>query len=108
MQQDSQLRLWRVGRTLLVLSLFLPLGLSAAWGQANLSVGQLDAGKGIRISYTTTVVAMPGTNPISNQGTVLGSGFTPVLTDDPDTLPLDDPTVTQNVVPVELQSFTIE
>ena len=105
---NRHMRPGRLCTTLAGVGLFLQLGLGLAWGQVSINLGQLDANKSIRVSYTTTVVAMPGTDPISNQGTVTGGNFSPVLTDDPDTLALDDPTVTQNVVPVELQRFTIE
>ena len=108
MQKKYMMSLSRLSTTMLVSIIFLQPGLGAAWGQVNLSLGQLDAGKSIRITYTTTVVAMPGMAPISNQGTVSGSNFTPILTDDPDTPGVGDATVTQNVVPVELQTFTIE
>lgn len=108
MSPNSQLRPGCLGTTLIGVGLFCYLGLSPAWAQVNINLGQLDAGKSIQVTYTTTVVAMPGTAPISNQGTVTGSNFPAVPTDDPDTLPLDDPTVTQDVVPVELQRFTIE
>lgn len=108
MSPNGLLRLGRLGTILAGVGLFFHLGPGLAWGQVSLNLGQLDANKSIRVSYTTTVVAMPGMDPISNQGMVTGGNFSTVLTDDPDTPSRGDPTVTQNVVPVELQRFTVE
>jgi uncharacterized repeat protein (TIGR01451 family) len=66
-----------------------------------ISIGTLPPGKGVTIRFRA-VVDDPftgGTPSVSNQGTVTGTGFSPVLTDDPDTPALDDPTVT----PVDLK-----
>lgn len=65
-----------------------------------LSLGTLPPGKGLTIRFRA-VIDDPftgGTPSVSNQGTVTGTGFGPVPTDDPDTAAPDDPTVT----PVDL------
>ena len=66
-----------------------------------LSLGTLPPGKGLTIRFRALVDdPFTGATPsVSNQGTVSGAGFGPVPTDDPDTVAIDDPTVT----PVDLQ-----
>jgi uncharacterized repeat protein (TIGR01451 family) len=65
-----------------------------------LNLGTLPPGKGLTVRFQA-VVDDPftgNTASVSNQGTVSGAGFGPVPTDDPDTVAVDDPTVT----PVDL------
>jgi methionine-rich copper-binding protein CopC len=57
----------------------------------------LPAGKSVTITFQVTLnAAMPfGTNQVTNQGTVSGSNFSDVLTDDqPGTAAADEPTIT--------------
>jgi uncharacterized repeat protein (TIGR01451 family) len=66
-----------------------------------LALGTLPGGKSLTIVFRTTIAdPFTGDEPqVSNQGTVTGSNFGPVVTDDPDTATPADPTVT----PVDLQ-----
>ncbi|MET0555518.1 MAG: hypothetical protein ABW221_20930 [Vicinamibacteria bacterium] len=66
-----------------------------------LNLGTLPPGKGLTIRFRTLVndPFTGSTAAVSNQGSVSGAGFGPVPTDDPDTGPADDPTVT----PVDLK-----
>lgn len=76
----------------------------AAGETVNVSIGTLPAGKSVTIVYDVTVndPLPPGTTSVSQQGTVSGSNFSSVLTDDPKTGDPLDPTVTQiaNEAPV--------
>ena len=58
-----------------------------------LAIGDLPAGKAVRIFFDATVNAGVTSN-LSNQGTVSGTNFTAVLTDDPEVGGTADPTVT--------------
>jgi uncharacterized repeat protein (TIGR01451 family) len=62
----------------------------------NLNIGTLPAGKSMTITFNATInnSVPPGTTQVSNQGTVSGSNFADVLTDDPDAPGAADPTVT--------------
>jgi Ca2+-binding RTX toxin-like protein len=62
----------------------------------SVSVGNLPAGKSLTIVFNVTVnnPYLGATNQVSNQGTVSGSNFANVLTDDPGTGALNDPTLT--------------
>src|SRR5205814_524604 len=63
----------------------------------NVTIGTLPAGKRIIMVFRALINNPPipaGVNNISNQGTVSGSNFSSVLTDDPDTGTLNDPTLT--------------
>ncbi len=68
----------------------------------NLNIGTLPAGKSITITFNATInnSVPPGTTQVSNQGTVSGSNFANVLTDDPDVGGAADPTVT----PIQAQT----
>ncbi|MCA1816957.1 MAG: Ig-like domain-containing protein [Acidobacteria bacterium] len=68
------------------------------------SVGTLPAGKSVRISFQVTVNdPLPhGTNQVSNQGSVSGSNFATVLTDDPAAGGTSDPTVTPVLTPPDV------
>ncbi len=61
----------------------------------NHSIGTLLAGKTVRIQFQVTVnLPFTGGSSVSNQGTLSGSNFSDVLTDDPDVGGMNDPTVT--------------
>ena len=58
-------------------------------------VGTLQAGKSVTITFAVTVnTPYGGGSSVSNQGTVSGSNFSDVATDDPDTGAANDATVT--------------
>lgn len=61
-----------------------------------MTIGTLGAGKSVTITFSVTVKnPLPSdVTQISNQGTVSGSNFSDVLTDDPDEAGASDPTVT--------------
>lgn len=61
----------------------------------SLNVGTLPAGKSITIKFQATINNSINAAFVSNQGTVTGAGFAPVVTDDPATGAPGDPTVTQ-------------
>jgi Ca2+-binding RTX toxin-like protein len=67
-----------------------------AFADVMLNIGILPAGKTITITFNVTVnnPYLGATNMVSNQGTVSGTNFTNVLTDDPDVVGLADPTKT--------------
>jgi uncharacterized repeat protein (TIGR01451 family) len=67
-----------------------------------LNIGVLPAGKSITITFNVTVddPFLGATATVSNQGTVSGTNFTSVLTDDPDVGGAADPTIT----PIDLQA----
>jgi Ca2+-binding RTX toxin-like protein len=62
----------------------------------NLNIGVLPAGKSTTIIFNVTVnnPYLGATNQVANQGTVSGSNFTSLLTDDPDVVGTANPTVT--------------
>jgi hypothetical protein len=70
-----------------------------------LSIGTLPAGESVTITFNVTVDdPFTGASPqVSNQGTVSGSNFADVLTDDPDVGGTDDPTVT----PIDLPQVSV-
>jgi uncharacterized repeat protein (TIGR01451 family) len=57
------------------------------------SIGDLTAGATVQITFLVTI-GSDGFTTVANQGTVAGTNFTTVLTDDPDTTALGDPTIT--------------
>ena len=61
-----------------------------------ISIGTLPPGKSITITFLATINnPLPnGVCQVANQGTVSGSNFASVLTDDPDTAAPNDPTIT--------------
>ena len=61
-----------------------------------LNIGDLPAGKTVTITFNVTVdnPYLGATNQVSNQGTVSGTNFSNVLTDDPDVAGTANPTVT--------------
>ena len=58
-------------------------------------IGTLPAGKSVVVTYTVTINIGMTAPTISNQGTVSGSNFANVLTDDPTWPGTANPTVTQ-------------
>jgi len=70
-----------------------------------LNIGTLPAGKSVTITFHATVNnPFGGASPqVSNQGTVSGSNFSNVLTDDPDVGGTADPTVT----PIDLPKVSV-
>lgn len=60
----------------------------------NVNIGTLPAGKSMTITFQVTIDNSIAVTQVSNQGTVSGSNFSPVVTDDPDTGAFGDPTVT--------------
>ncbi|HYJ85157.1 MAG TPA: Calx-beta domain-containing protein, partial [Pyrinomonadaceae bacterium] len=69
----------------------------------SLNIGTLPAGETVTITFQVTVNNNIAAPQISNQGTVSGTNFSPVLTDDPDVGGTADPTVTQ----VDLPDVTV-
>ena len=61
-----------------------------------INIGLLPAGKSVTIKFDVTVDNpwQGATNQVSNQGSVTGTNFGPVLTDDPDVIGAANPTVT--------------
>ena len=65
--------------------------------QGPFNIGTINAGDSIAIYYSVTVnnPLVPSNAPsIGNQGTISGSNFANLLTDDPDTAPFGDATIT--------------
>ncbi|MBV9923746.1 MAG: DUF5011 domain-containing protein [Acidobacteria bacterium] len=60
----------------------------------NVNVGTLPAGKSMTITFQATINNPFNASQASNQGTVSGTNFSNVLTDDPATAAPNDPTVT--------------
>ena len=58
------------------------------------NIGTLPAGKSMTITFQATIDTPFNATQVSNQGAVSGTNFATVLTDDPDTGALGDPTVT--------------
>lgn len=71
-------------------------GLSMAGSPPGISVaiGEIPAGKSIIISHSVTINGDTTATQVSSQGVVLGLVSSPIDTDDPDTGPFGDPTVT--------------
>jgi hypothetical protein len=87
-------------------SVILFLNLWAASAQVNLPIGNLLPGEKVTLTFDVTI-----TNPfpasatsVTNQGTVSGGNFTTVNTDDPQTAPVGDATVTPVFVPPVITS----
>ena len=70
-----------------------------------LNIGLLPAGKSITVTFNVTVNNpwQGATNTVSNQGSVTGTNFGPVLTDDPSVGGAADPTVT----PIDQPNVTV-
>jgi hypothetical protein len=66
------------------------------------NVGTLPAGKSVTITYRATIATAPITGPgfaLSTQGTVTGTNFAAIVTDDPDTADVEDATRTAMACP---------
>jgi hypothetical protein len=85
---------WHV---LLLVSVILTLTAPPALGQINVNVGTLPAGKSVTIIFDAQINSPlpPGTLQISQQGTLSGANSPAILSDDPTTAALADPTLTQ-------------
>jgi hypothetical protein len=85
---------------------------SVSYGQLNpLSIGIISPGDSIVIYYDVTINTPCGCTQISNQGTITGSNFSNVITDDPKTGAANDPTITllnMFPLPVNLLEFTVQ
>jgi uncharacterized repeat protein (TIGR01451 family) len=70
----------------------------------NASIGTLPAGKHVHITFQVTInnPFPSGTSQVSNQGTVSGDNFSPVVTDDPAVGGSSDPTVTPVLTPPDI------
>ena len=82
-----------------------PASLSSMLADVMLSIGTLPAGESVTITFKVTVDdPFGGALPqVSNQGTVSGSNFADVLTDDPSVGGAADPTVT----PIDLPDVSV-
>ncbi|HEX6625418.1 MAG TPA: Calx-beta domain-containing protein, partial [Pyrinomonadaceae bacterium] len=80
-----------------------PVAAAMAGETVNVTIGTLRAGDSVTITFQVTVADPFPTNvqppQVSNQGTVSGSNFTSVLTDDPSEPGGADPTVTPILTP---------
>jgi len=65
-----------------------------------LTVGTVSPGDSIVIYYDVTINTGCGCTQVSNQGTVSGSNFITLVTDDPDTGPASDPTISPLLTPL--------
>ena len=76
----------------------------AAADTVDVNLAALPPGKTVVVRFSATVVTpFPiGDTDVSTQGTVSGSNFSPVLTDDPDAPGMSDPTVTTIVAAPDL------
>ncbi len=83
-------------RALWVTLATLLLGGQLAFAQVNRSLGSLPPGGVVSITFDVTInTNFPvNTSSVTNQGSLSGTGFGPILTDDPATAALNDPTVT--------------
>ncbi|MFL6332333.1 MAG: beta strand repeat-containing protein [Pyrinomonadaceae bacterium] len=60
----------------------------------NVNIGTMPAGRSMTITFQVTIDTPFNATQVSNQGTVSGTNFSPVVTDDPSTGAFGDPTVT--------------
>ena len=58
------------------------------------TIGTLPAGKSVTLNFAATVPSNTTATSVSTQGTISGTNFATVLTNDPDTAPANDATVT--------------
>ncbi len=74
----------------------------------NVNIGNLPAGKSVRVTYVLGISStLPnGVASITNQAAVAGSNFSSSVTDDPTTVALNDPTITIVSVPPVLGAST--
>jgi hypothetical protein len=73
-----------------------------------LSIGTLPAGKSLTITFDALIqnTVPPGISQVSNQGTVAGGNIPTTLTDDPDTVAPNDPTLTTVIAPTPTPTAT--
>lgn len=72
-----------------------------------LSIGTINAGDSVVIYYDVTINSGAGAQ-VSNQGTITGANFATFNTDDPDTGPLGDPTITPlNTFPLPVTLYSL-
>jgi hypothetical protein len=71
------------------------LGSLVGFAQVNRSLGTIPPGGTVTMTFDVVInTNFPvGTSSVTNQGSITGTGFGPILTDDPATAPLNDPTV---------------
>jgi hypothetical protein len=71
------------------------------FAQVNLNIGTLPPGKSVTVTFKVTInnPVSNGVCEVSNQGSVSGTNFSTVLTDDPDVGGAADPTVTLLTLP---------
>lgn len=71
-------------------------------------IGSIEVGDTITITFQVTInLGLPSTvTEVENQGLVSGDNIDPSLTDDPNTQPPDDPTVTELIFPTAAPSPT--
>jgi|GEM_PF-5629942 len=73
-----------------------------------LTIGTINAGDSVVIYYDVTINTGAGAQ-VTNQGTISGSNFTTFVTDDPDTGPANDPTITLlNVFPLPVRLLELK
>jgi hypothetical protein len=87
------------------------IGLSLGEAQTvSSSIGILPAGKTVTLTYDVRVKNPVSVTQVGTQGSVSGSNFATILTDDPDTGALNDstktPVVAEPPLPIQLASFT--
>jgi hypothetical protein len=94
---------------ILILALVITISNSVtAQSLAPMVIGTINAGDSVVIYYDATINASAGAQ-VSNQGTITGSNFSSFVTDDPDTGPLADQTITSlNIflLPVTMYSLS--
>src|SRR3954447_19557331 len=71
------------------------IGAVPAFAQVTRNLGTIPPGGTVTITFDVTInPSFPAnTASVTNQGSVTGTGFGPILTDDPTTLTANDPTV---------------
>jgi hypothetical protein len=74
-----------------------------------LTIGTLHPGDSIIVYYDVTINTGCSCTQISNQGTVTGSNFSTFVTNDPDTGPANDPTITLlNLFPLPVSLYELK
>lgn len=81
-----------------------PVVVSGSGGTVSINIGTLNSGDSVTITFQV-VVDNPYSGPanVSNQGTVSGSNFTSVLTDDPSVAGAANPTLTPILTPPDIR-----
>ena len=80
-----------------LLSAFAVSPVQASGETVNVTLGNLDAGQQVTVKFDVTInnpLVPVSTTQVCNQGTITGSNFTSLLTDDPDVSGATDPTCT--------------